>query len=84
MTNHWKAIAQGPVVRSMVSANHWLNNIKINGLSWYLTLVSDNQAPSNSAQFFTVVLFNFTHYVILENVPILDLALSGVKGLRTM
>ena len=33
----------------MVSANHWLNGIKINGLSWYLTLVSANQASSNSA-----------------------------------
>ena len=39
----------GPVVRSMVSANHWLSSIKINGLSWYLTLVSANQASSNSA-----------------------------------
>ena len=41
---------QGPVVRSMVSANHWLSSIKINRLSWYLTLVSVNQASSNSAQ----------------------------------
>ena len=39
----------GPVVRSMVSANHWLNSIKINRLSWYLTLVSANQASNNSA-----------------------------------
>ena len=39
----------GPVVRSMVSANHWLNGIKINRLSWYLTLVGANQASSNSA-----------------------------------
>ena len=43
---------QGPVVRRMVSANHWLSSIKINRLSWYLTLVSANQASSNSAQFF--------------------------------
>ena len=40
---------QGPV-RNMVSANHWLSGIKINGLSCYLTLVSANQASSNSAQ----------------------------------
>ena len=40
----------GPVARSMVSANHWLSSIKINTLSWYLTLVSANQASSNSAQ----------------------------------
>ena len=41
---------QGPVVRSLVNANHWLSSIKINRLSWYLTLVSTNQASSNSAQ----------------------------------
>ena len=39
----------GPVVGSMVSANHWLSSIKINMLSWYLMLVSANQASSNSA-----------------------------------
>ena len=39
----------GPVVRGMVSANHWLSSIKINRLSWYLTLVSANQGSSNSA-----------------------------------
>ena len=38
---------QDPVVRSMVSGNHWLSSIKINGLSWYLTLVSANQASNN-------------------------------------
>ena len=32
----------GAVLRSMVSANHWLSSIKINRLSWYLTLVSAN------------------------------------------
>ena len=36
----------------MVSADHWLSNIKINRLSWYLTLVSADQASSNSAQTF--------------------------------
>ena len=41
-------ISLGPVVRSMVSANHWLSSIKINKLSWYLTLVSANQASNNS------------------------------------
>ena len=30
---------------------------------------------------FGVVRFNFTQFVILENLSILDLALSGVKGL---
>ena len=35
-------------------------------------------------QYCTVVLFvfNFTPFVILENVSVLDLALSGVKGLK--
>ena len=40
----------GPVIRSMVSADHWLSSIKINRLSWYLPVVSANQALSNSAQ----------------------------------
>ena len=33
-------------------------------------------------QYFTVVLFNFTQFVILENLSILDLSLSGVKVLK--
>ena len=41
---------QGPVVRSMVGANQRLSSIKINRLSWYLTLVRANQASNNSAQ----------------------------------
>ena len=52
-----KAIEQGPVVRSMVSVNHWLSGIKTNRLSWYLTLVTANHASSNSAQYFTKLLF---------------------------
>ena len=44
-------VGLGPV-RSMVSANHWLRSIKINRLSWYLMLVSANQASSNSALVF--------------------------------
>ena len=43
------SINHGPVVRSMVSANHCLSSIKINRLSLYLTVVSANQASSNSA-----------------------------------
>ena len=36
------------------------------------------------AQYFTVVLivFNFIQFVILENLSTLDLALSGVNGLK--
>ena len=36
----------GPVIGNMVSASHWLSSTR---LSWYLTLVSANQASSNSA-----------------------------------
>ena len=32
-------------------------------------------------QYFTVLLFVFTQFVILENLSVLDLALSGMKGL---
>ena len=51
----------GPVVRSIVSANHWLSSIKINRLSWYLTLVSANQSSSNSA----LVVDNLLYSVML-------------------
>ena len=37
----------GPVVRSLVSANHWLRGIKTYRFPWYLTLVSANHASSN-------------------------------------
>ena len=38
---------QGPVVWSLVSANHWLRAIKTYRFPWYLTLVSTNHASSN-------------------------------------
>ena len=38
---------QGPVARSLVSANHWLRGIKMYRFPWYLTLVSTNHASSN-------------------------------------
>ena len=37
----------GPVVRNLVSANHWLKGIKTYRFPWYLTLVSANHASSN-------------------------------------
>ena len=39
--------AQGPVARSMVSANRWLRGIKRYRFPWYLTMVSTNHASSN-------------------------------------
>ena len=41
---------QGPVVRSLVSANRWLRAIKTYRFPWYLTLVSTNHASSNPGQ----------------------------------
>ena len=38
---------QGPVARSLVSANRWLRGIKTYRFPWYLTLVSTNHASSN-------------------------------------
>ena len=38
---------QGPVARSLVSANRWLRGIKMYKFPWYLTLVSTNHASSN-------------------------------------
>ena len=41
---------QGPVVRSLVSANRWLRGMKSYTFPWYLTLVSANHASSNPGQ----------------------------------
>ena len=41
---------QGPVARSLVSANRWLRGIKMYRFPWYLTLVSTNHASSNRAR----------------------------------
>ena len=41
---------QGPVARSLVSANRWLRGIKLYRFPWYLTLVSTNHASSNPGQ----------------------------------
>ena len=41
---------QGPVVRSLVSANRCLRGIKAYRFPWYLTLVSANHASSNPGQ----------------------------------
>ena len=41
---------QGPVVRSLVSANRWLRSIKTYRFPWYLTLVSANHASRNPGQ----------------------------------
>ena len=43
-------VIQGPVVRSLVSANRWLRGIKTYRFPWYLTLVSANHASSNPGQ----------------------------------
>ena len=43
-------IHQGPVARSLVSANRWLRGIKMYRFPWYLTLVSTNHASSNPGQ----------------------------------
>ena len=48
---------QGPVVRSLVSANRGLRGIKTYRFPWYLTLVSANHALSNPGQ---VVVFRMT------------------------
>ena len=42
--------AQGPVVRSLGSANRWLRGIKSYRFPWYLTLDSANHASSNPGQ----------------------------------
>ena len=52
---------QGPVVRSLVSANRWLRGIKTYRFPWYLTLVSTNHASSNPAQIYKQV---FTFFLI--------------------
>ena len=52
---------QGPVARSLVSANRWLRGIKMYRFPWYLTLVSTNHASSNPGQEF-LRLFHLTFF----------------------
>ena len=40
----------GPVARSLVIANRWLEGIKTYRFAWYLTLVSTNHASSKRCQ----------------------------------
>ena len=48
LTAHLLVInAQGPVVRSLVSANGWLRGNKTYRFPWYLKLISANHASSN-------------------------------------
>ena len=54
-----KDAIQGPVVRSLISANCWLRGIKTYRFPWYLTLVSANHASSNPGQ-------NYFIYVVLS------------------
>ena len=60
-------IFQGPVARSMVSANRWLRGIKMYRFPWYLTLVSTNHASSNLGQAWKVMDFNCRSLKVMEN-----------------
>ena len=54
-----KDAIQGPVVRSLVSANRWFRGIRTYMFPRYLTLVSANHASSNPGQ-------NYFIYVVLS------------------
>ena len=54
-------VTQGPVARSLVSANRWLRGIKMYRFPWYLTLVSTNHASSNPGQ----VRFSAEQFIIV-------------------
>ena len=43
----FRRYAQGPVARSLVSANRWLRDIKTYKFSWYLTPLSPNHASTD-------------------------------------
>ena len=61
--------SQGPVARSLVSANRWLRGIKMYRFPWYLTLVSTNHASSNPGQvvcLFAWLLFAETKGIVTE------------------
>ena len=55
---------QGPVARSLVSANRWLRGIKMYRFPWYLTLVSTNHASSNPGQ------VGMEHLFLQSEIPI--------------
>ena len=68
------AIHQGPVTRSLVSANRWLRGIKMYRFPWYLTLVSTNHASSNPGQ---INLYPMDNAIGFPNTNPLDSDLSG-------
>ena len=68
------AIHQGPVARSLVSANRWLRGIKMYRFPWYLTLVSTNHASSNPGQ---INLYPLDSAIGFPNTYPLDSDLSG-------
>ena len=53
-------VSQGPVVRSLVSANHWLRGNKTFWFPWYLTLVSANHAFSTRPRLIFSTLYLFS------------------------
>ena len=86
MTIHWKAVEQYFTV--VLFVNPLAPRVKPWVIQSFLIFDSMDRTLSVTIrwtavkQCFTVVLFFvFTQFVILENVSILDLALSGVKGL---
>ena len=48
---------QGPIARSLVSANRWLRGIKTYRFPWYLSLVIANHASSNPGRTIAMVHF---------------------------
>ena len=65
--------AQGPVVRSLVSANRCLRGIKTYRFPWYLTLVSANNDSSNPGLSFKYLSLLNKGYYCYNTPPVMQI-----------
>ena len=82
MTIHWKAVEQYFTV--VLFVNPLTPRVKPWVIQSFLTFDSMDRTfvgkLLSSTVLWCCLFFNFTQFVILENLSVLDLALSGVKG----
>ena len=66
---------------SAIKSRSQLREIKPFSLLLLTTLSFVQEQPCSLSTLVTPILLNFTQFVILENLSVFDLVLSGVKGL---
>ena len=87
MTIHWKTVEQYFTVVLFVNpltprVKPWVNQSFLTFDSLKKTLKCGRSLESSSTLLWRCFVFSFTQFVILEHLSVLDLALSGVKGVN--